>query len=53
MEMQNELMDLELMEEQQILNNVQLQRKSDIQLELLKMYELEEQYWNERSNCGC
>lgn len=39
-----------IVEEEQMLNKAQLQRKTEIQTELIKLYELEELYWNERSN---
>lgn len=41
-------LEIEKCEEQNILNASQLQRKTEIQTELMKIYELEELYWNER-----
>lgn len=50
MDLQDELSVLENVEELQLLTVNQLQRKTEIQTELMKIYELEEQYWNEREN---
>lgn len=49
-ELQEELMDLEIIEESLILNSDQLQRKTEIQTNLMFLLEQEELYRNERSN---
>lgn len=50
-ELLEELQTLENLEKQQLLSAVQLQgKKTDVQIKLMKIFELEELYWNERSN---
>jgi len=49
-DLQNELLFIEILEEDNSLSAKLLQRKTDIQTELLKMLAEEEQFWHKRSN---
>lgn len=51
-ELNEELLTLEILVEDNMLSSEQLERKTEIQKQLMVIFEHEEIYWNERSNCN-